>query len=554
MVKSEGLRFNSVNDDFFWLWQSMKGVRGRIALNCAIGIVRISLSLFFVYLCKRIVDIATGSVSGNIYVWVCIFVCYIILQLITTLCNGRVKERNRIELTNHLQKRFFAKAMNSQWNGRDRLHSGDTMSRLSEDVRTVCATVSDQIPQILLATIQLIAASVVLFQLGRELLWVLLVIMPIAIFVSKVFFKKLRQLTNTVRMQEGGIQSHMQEHLLKRILILCMGRLDDSVQALNSRQEELHDTVISRVNYTTRAHMFIQMGFMGSYCVTFCWGAFGIMAGTVTYGMMTAFLQLVNQVQFPIVNMSHYIPSVVQSLTSVERLREIDNEVLQVNDREGVVKLSGNQIGIRVENLTFTYEGNDSPTIVNLTYDFRPGVHTAIIGPTGEGKSTLIRLLLGLLTPDSGRIILYDNEGNEQVMSSSLRKLFCYVPQGNSMLSGTVRDNLLLGKTDATEEEMRDALRLASADFIFSREEGLDTSCAEQGNGLSEGQAQRIAIARALLQPGQITLFDEACSALDNETEAKMLDNLEQRFDNRTLIWITHDESVRLRMQVTLEI
>ena len=541
-------------DNVLWLWQSMKGVRGRIALNCAIGVVRIALSLSFVYLCKHIVDIATGSVSGNIYHWVAVLGCYVILQLFVTLWNGRVKEQNRIELTNHLQKGLFAKAMNSQWNGRDRLHTGDTMSRLSEDIRTVCATVSDQIPQILLASIQIVAASAVLFMLGRELLWVLLTIMPVAILASKIYFRKLRQLTNEVRQQEGGIQSHMQEHLLKRILILCMGRLDDAINALGSRQDELHDTVISRVNYTTRAHLFIQMGFLGSYCVAFCWGAFGIMAGTVTYGMMTAFLQLVNQVQIPIVNMSHYLPSVVQSLTSVERLREIDNEVQRGNDTDDSIELSGNKIGIRVENLSYTYEGNDTPTIKNLNYDFKPGVHTAIIGPTGEGKSTLIRLLLGLLTPDSGRIVFYDTNGNECEIKNSLHRLFCYVPQGNSLMSGTVRDNLLLGKPDATEEQMREALHLAAADFIFDRDEGLDTSCAEQGNGLSEGQAQRIAIARALLQPGHIILFDEACSALDNDTEAIILNNIEKSLDHRTLIWITHDDSVKERMQETLHL
>lgn len=548
----KGLEKNDIKSDALWLWQSMKGVRGRIFLNCAIGTLRIALSLSFVYLCKHIVDIATGSVSGNIYHWFGLLFCYVVMQLFTTMWNGRVKERNRIELTNHLQKRIFAKAMNSQWNGRDRLHTGDTMSRLSEDIRSVCATVSDQIPQILLAFIQLIAASIVLFMLGRELLWVLLIIMPIAIVVSKVYFRELRRLTDEVRKQEGGIQSHMQEHLLKRILILCMGRLNDAISALGSKQDELHDTVVSRVNYTTRAHLFIQMGFMGGYCVTFCWGAFGIMAGTVTYGMMTAFLQLVNQVQIPIVNMSHYVPSIVQSITSVDRLREIDSEEQQDIDADETSKFTGDKVGIKVQDLSFTYEGNDAPTIDNLCYDFKPGVHTAIVGPTGEGKSTLIRLLLGLLSPDGGIIMLYDENGNESEMKNSLRRMFSYVPQGNSLMSGTVRDNLLLGKSDATEEEMREALSLASAEFVFDREDGLDTSCAEQGNGLSEGQAQRIAIARALLQPGRIVLFDEACSALDDATEAKILDNLEKKLVGRTVIWITHDNSVKERMQETL--
>lgn len=548
------MKLNSAKSDLLWLWRSVRGVRGRIFLNCLIGLLRISLSLSFIYICKHIVDIATGISPGNIYIWVSWMLLVVVMQLFVTLLNGRVKERNRIELTNHLQRCIFAKAMNCQWNGRDSLHTGDTMSRLSEDIRSVCTTVSEHIPQILLACVQLVAASCVLFTLGRELLWVLLVIMPVAIVVSKVYFRQLRKLSAQVRQQEGGIQSHMQEHLLKRILILCMGRLDDAVNALGRRQDELQDTVVSRVNYSTRAHFFIQMGFMGSYAVAFCWGAFGIMAGTVTYGMMTAFLQLVNQVQIPIVNMSHYLPSVVQSFSSVDRLREIDNEVQQVNVDEAIATLRGEGLGIKVENLKYTYPGNYKPTINNFCYDFRPGSHVAVVGPTGEGKSTLIRLILGLLTPQEGTITLYDENGSRRDVHGSMCRLFCYVPQGNSLMSGSVRDNLLLGKPDATEEEMHRALHLAAADFIFDREEGLDTSCAEQGNGLSEGQAQRIAIARALLQPGRIILFDEACSALDDDTEGKILDNLETSLAEQTVIWITHDTSVMDRMQETLRL
>jgi len=536
-------------ESWLWMWRSVKGVRHRIVANCLVGLLRIALSLAFVYICKHIVDIATGAVSGNIYYGVAVLIGVIVGQLVVTLANGRIKERNRIELTNHLQKRIFGKAMNSQWNGRDRLHTGDTMSRLSEDIRAVSATVSDQIPQIFLAMCQLIAASVILFMLGRELLWVLLIIMPVAIVVSKAYFRRLRQLTDEVRTKEGGIQSHMQEHLLKRILILCMGRLDESIAALGRQQDELQSTVVSRVNYSTRAHFFIQMGFMTGYSVTFCWGAFGIMAGTVTYGMMTAFLQLVNQVQFPIVNMSHYLPTIIHSITSVNRLREIEDEQQMTIDSIDETSES-KDLGIRVNNITYSYPDSDKETIKSFSHDFTPLSHTAIVGPTGQGKSTLIRLLLGLLKLEKGAISLYSSDGTEIPVKTHY---FSYVPQGNSLMSGTVRDNLLLGKPDATEEEMREVLHLAAADFVFEREEGLGTSCAEQGNGLSEGQAQRIAIARALLQPGRIMIFDEACSALDNDTERRILDNLDSRLKDRTVIWITHDNSVRERMQETIE-
>ena len=542
----------SIKTNISWLWHAITGQRYRIAQNIAIGVTRIILSLAFVYISKHIVDIATGAVTGDIYRCVGVMIAIIVCQLIATLISGRIKEKNRIEISNHLQKQVFAKAMYSEWNGRDRLHTGDTMSRLSEDIRAVCATISDQIPQLILALFQIIAASAVLFMLGRELLWVLIIIMPVAILASKVYFRKLREITDTVRKQEGGIQSHMQEHLLKRILIICMGRVADAVDALGTRQDELHGSVITRVNYSTRAHMFIQLGFMAGYSVTFCWGAFGILAGTVTYGMMTAFLQLVNQVQIPIVNMSQHLPTVIQSLTSVERLREIDDAQRLEVASDPV--LSSDRQGLRIKSLSYTYPGNTEPTIRDLSFDFRPGQHTAIVGPTGEGKSTLIRLILGLLRPDSGTIELYDHASHIMEVKGTLQKVFCYVPQGNSLMSGTVRENLLLGNPDATEGDMRRVLHLAAADFVFEREGGLDTSCAEQGGGLSEGQAQRIAIARALLQPGCIYLFDEACSALDSDTESLILDNLDSLLRDKTVIWITHDDTVVSRMESVLKI
>ena len=547
--------FRDLND-IIWLWHKIKSQRYRVVQNCAIGVVRIGFSLAFVYASKHIVDIATGSVAGNIYHWVGIMIGVMLAQVLTSLWNARVKEKNRIELTNLMRSRFFAKAMNSEWTGRDKLHSGDVMSRLGEDVRTVSETVCDRVPQILLSAVQLLAASTVLFMLGKELLWVVIAIMPIALLVSKLYYRKLRSINDKLRNQEGGIQSHMQENLLKRILIICMGRQEDSLHSLALRQDELHDTVITRVNYSTRSHFFIQFGFMAGYFATFCWGAFGIMAGTVTYGMMTAFLQLVNQVQVPIVNMGRNLPALIQTATAINRLKEID-AMTEMTDEvmESDVNLKYSAYaGLRLKRLSFTYPNNQEPTISDLSFDFRPGQHTAIVGATGEGKSTLTRLVLGLLRPDSGMLEIYDRDGNTTELRRGMRKLFCYVPQGNSLISGTVRDNLLLGNPQATDEEMIRALNLAAADFVFERENGIDSSCDEQGGGLSEGQAQRIAIARALLQPGTIYIFDEACSALDSVTKSLILNNLDNELRGKTVIWITHDEMVSAKMDATLRI
>lgn len=440
--------------------------------------------------------------------------------------------------------------MKAEWHGRETLHTGDTLNRLEGDIKTISSTVSEQIPFLIIACFQLIAASFVLFSMQRNLLWVLLIIMPIALIVSKIYFKILRKLTAEIREQDSSIQSHMQESLLKRILILSMSREDDSVDKLGELQNDLMKSTMKRVTYGNRSRIFIQLGFMAGYVVTFCWSAFGLITGTVTYGMMTACLQLVNQVQNPILDMSHYLPSLVQSLTSVDRLRELADLKEEEHSEE---HLMTGPLGIRICGLKYTYPGNKNATINNLNYDFKPGVNTAIVGETGSGKSTLMRLTLSLLKADEGSIILY-NEKEEQEMNASMRCNFRFVPQGNSLMSGTVRQNLLLGNAEANEEEMRNALKLAAADFVFARPEGLDTPCSEQGSGLSEGQAQRVAIARALLQKGSIILMDEACSSVDPQTERRILENLKNGIKDKTIIWITHHAAVQEYMNNCLSL
>ena len=452
-------------------------------------------------------------------------------------------------VANSLRLRLFDKSMNSDWTGKDRLHSGDTMNRLEEDVRVVSESVGDDIPQMLIVGVQLAAASVFLFMLQRELLYVLLCIMPAALLSSKLYFKTMRKLTAEVRSRESQVQSILQENLQNRLLVKAMGTLKNIVNMLDSKQQMLKNIYMHRLHFSTRSRVFVQLGFQTGYAVTFIWGVLGMRDGVVTYGMMTAFLQLVNQVQRPIVDLSVYVPNMVKTLTSVERLRELDE--LPQEDKKNNVMLRG-KVGVRLENLSYRYPDNNRNTLQALSYDFKPGTSTAIIGETGAGKSTLIRLMLSLLSKDSGRMIIY-NEAKETELTSSTRCNFMYVPQGNTLLSGTVRENLLLANPNATEEQMKEALNISAADFVYSKE-GLETMCCEKGGGLSEGQAQRIAIARALLHPGSIIILDEASSALDSDTEEKILKSLMHGMKDKTIIWITHHEAVTQYMDQVLRI
>ena len=254
---------------------------------------------------------------------------------------------------------------------------------------------------------------------------------------------------------------------------------------------------------------------------------------------MTAFLQLVNRIQSPARQLTRLVPSFVSVFTAAERLMELEEDPLE---EQGDSIVMDSPCGVRFKNVTFAYEDSEDNVIEHLNYDFYPGSCTAILGETGSGKTTLVRIILALLKPMNGMVEIYNKLENKQ-LSPLLRTNFVYVPQGNTLMSGTIRDNLRLGKITATDEEMKKALKQSCAEFVFDLPNGLETECTEQGGGLSEGQAQRISIARALLRNRSIMLFDEATSALDPETERQLLKNLLEKHD-KTIIFITHRPAV----------
>ncbi len=526
-------------------------VRGRSALSVLIGVVRIAASLGFVWICKRLVDIATGVLDAPLRTHIFIMLGIMLVQLLCSVSHAAWESYNTTRTGNGLRRSTFSTVLRSSFTGRETFRSGDAVNRLEEDVRVVTDLLCTRLPDMAVTLIQLVAASVYLLLMAPNLLWVLLVLMGAAVVGSRMFFRRLRVLTDSIRRQDAEVQQLMQENLQKRIVVLTLIGTERVLTRLGILQQDLLDKTVTRINYNALARAFMILGFLGGYAAAFIWGVVGIRDGVVTYGMMTAFLQLVGQVQRPIAELARQIPAFIHATTSVERLMELQ-ELEQEADTESV-RLSGAP-GVRLTDVHFHYPERPEAVLDAFSYDFAPGTLTVIMGQTGSGKSTLSRLVLGLLKPESGAIEIYGPEGAFPA-GPAVRGNFLYVPQGNSLLSGTIRENLLLARADASEEQIRTALHTAVADFVWELPDGLDTPCGEAGSGLSEGQCQRIAIARALLREGGALILDEATSALDTETEAALLDRLYGRFHgNKTLLFISHRDAISARADAILRV
>ena len=530
----------------------VRPVRGRIAFSVLIGVVRIAASLGFVWICKRLVDIATGDLDAPLGPNIAIMLGIMLLQLACILATSAWESYNTARTGNELRADAFARVLRSTWTGREAYRSGDAVNRLEEDVRVINDLLCSRMPEVLITVIQLIAASTYLMLMAPSLLWVLLVLMTAAVVGSRLFFRKMRALTERIRKQEAEVQQLMQENLQKRLVVLTLIGTKRVLTRLGLLQQDVLGQTVVRVKYNAVARGFMIFGFLGGYAAAFLWGVLGIRSGAVTFGMMTAFLQLVGQVQRPIAELARQVPAFIHATTSVERLMEL--QALEQEPDEAPIQLSGAP-GIRIQGVRYAYPDRPEELILdNFSHDFAPGSMTVIMGPTGAGKSTLSRLVLGLLKPEGGSVELYGAEGCFPA-GPALRGNFLYVPQGNSLLSGTIRENLLLARADASEEELREALHCAVADFVFDLPDGLDTLCGEAGSGLSEGQCQRIAIARALLREGGVLILDEATSALDSLTETLLLERLDARFrGSKTLLFISHRESLSARADNILQL
>lgn len=530
----------TTRDIMRWLWKVWRGNRLQTILNASMGMATVVVSLAQVWAVKRAIDVASGSVEGSIYWAVALMGGLVLIDFAINISSVWIRNVLGVKAQNRMQQYMLDRILRSEWNGRERRHSGDVINRLESDVSNVVTFITETLPNTLSVVLLFFGAFAYLFTLDRLLAVITVALLPLFVVLSKVYVRRMRHLTRQVRNSDSQVQSVLQETIQHRVLIKTLESDDAMVGKLESTQSQLRRNVIQRTRFSLLSNFILNFGFSLTYLIAFLWAAVRMSMHTLSFGGMTAYLQLVNRIQSPARNLSRIVPAFVSVFTAAERLMELEEPPLEEQGDPIVVEAP---CGVKLDDVSYGYNDGDGRVIDHLSFDFRPGTCTAILGETGAGKTTLIRLILALLRPQEGEISLYHADGDGQQLSPRMRCNFVYVPQGNTLMSGTIRDNLLMGSPTASDDEMYDALHQACADFVSQLPDGLDTRCSESGAGLSEGQAQRIAIARALLRNRPVMLFDEATSALDIETERRLLANvLGSR--QHTIIFITHRPAV----------
>ena len=529
-------KLTSSKDIFIWLYNTWKGYKLQTIINIAIGILLVFTDLAFVWGTKLCIDIATHNKTRfSLKSAITLLIILLITQLLLSYASKWVKATLGAKSTCQMQKDNYRHLLQCDWSALKQYHSGDILNRLEKDIDSIVTFLTESIPSLLATVTRLIGAFLILYIMNKTLALIIIIICPLFLIISKLYVKKTRLITHDIRTSESKIQSTIQEGLQHITVLKTFGKTLWATEILNETQNNLKKGIKNKTIYSSISSLTMNFGFSAGYIITFTWGVLNLENGIITYGALIAFMQLIGQIQAPIRNLSRYIPIFINAFTASERIIE-----LQAIKQEKLFykPLLKGDVGIELKNVTFQYP-KGRHIFENFSYNFTPHSKTAIVGETGKGKTTLIRLVLSLLHPQKGCIEIY-NKTTRLSLTNLSRNNFSYVPQGNTLLNGTIKSNLILGNEYATETDMVNALTAACANFVFNSEKGLDMSCGEGGNGLSEGQAQRISIARALLKPCSILIMDEATSSLDEDTEKNVIKNITNLYPEKTIIFITH--------------
>ncbi len=536
--------FREIIHDWSWIFSYSKRYKWQIVIFTVFGILSTTFGLVSSITNKYMVDIVTGHKTEMLWLMILIWVGTNALSLIMSSVNSRFSTRVTTAIQRDVQEDVFHKIIDADWMALQQFPNGDILNRINGDAGTISSNAISWVPNLVILAYNFVATFFVIWHYSKGMTLIAVAGAPILFLARRAFLIKEREYHKRTRELSSKLYTYETEAFYRMDTVKSMGLIGRFTGGFDSTQGEIREFALERNAFDIRRDIVMRLLRMALTAVSFAYALWLLWTNQVTYGTMILFIQQRGRLTNAMMNVGSIIPTFVNSSVSAHRvveLMELPSE--RHNEEEGEIRIP-EKVTLHVSDMQFTYADGE-PVIRDGGLNVSTGEMIALVGPTGRGKTTLLRMMLGLIYPDSGICEIRDEDGRSIEINADTRHLFAYVPQGNSLFAGTIAENLRMMKEHASDEELIEALKMADAwEFVEKLPEGIETEIKENGRGLSEGQAQRIAIARALLRESPILLFDEATSALDVATEKRVLDNLKHRAKGRALVITTHRPSV----------
>lgn len=539
--------FAAFLDDWKWIFSYSKKYKKAIVFYTLLGVFSSTLGLVSSVISKYMIDIIVGKKMSQLVLLALMMIFSTVFSLVFSSLVSRISTKISIYVNNDIQADIFRQIIDAEWMALNKYPNGDLLNRFNSDVGTVANNAVNWLPNLIINLYTFISTFCVILYYDVAMAFIALLSAPFLLMVSRYIMRKMRQYRQKVMEMNSKLMTFEVETFYNLDTIKSFGITEKYGSKLSKWQEKYKNHNLDYNLFSIKANIITTMISTLVSFAAFGYCLFRLWTDAISYGTMTLFLQQRSSLSTQFNSLVSIIPGMLNSSVSAHRIREIVELPREVHNPEAAVELEkAADLGltVRMQDVKFAYEENHN-VIKDSDFVARPGEIVALVGPSGEGKTTMLRLILGLVHPGEGRVVLCGRDGVEMDMNADIREFFSYVPQGNTMLAGTIAENMRMVKENAAEEEIVEALKIACAwDFVEKLPEGINNPVGERGRGLSEGQAQRIAIARAVLRDAPVLLLDEATSALDVATERKVLRNIIQQHPNKTCIVTTHRPSV----------
>lgn len=538
--------FSEFFDDWKWIFSYSRKYKWIIVFYTLLGVLSTTLGLVSSVVSKYLIDIITGYQVSKLWLLALIMVFSTVFSLVFSSLVSRFSTKLTIFVNNDIQSSIFDKIIDADWLALSKYANGDLLNRFNSDVGTVANNAVSWLPNLIICIYKFIATFAVILYYDVTMALIALISAPFLLLMSRYLMRKNKEYRKRVLEMNSKLMSFEVETFYNFDTIKSFGVADHYSRGLRKWQQKYKDYSLDYNMFSIKTNILTSLLSTMVSFIAFGYCLFRLWSGAITYGTMTLFLSQRAQFSSCFSSLVSIIPGMLNSSISAHRIRELVELPKEVHIPESseLDALVADGFTVRMRDVNFSYV-EDTRVITESAFVARPGEIVALVGPSGEGKTTMIRLILGLVRPESGEATIFGSDGREVPMNAETRHLFAYVPQGNTILSGTIAENMRMVKEDATDEEIVEALKVACAwDFVGKMPETIHSQIGEKGRGFSEGQAQRIAIARAVLRDAPILLLDEATSALDVTTERQVLRNIIQQHPNKTCIVTTHRPSV----------